>query len=174
MGDAGLRIIRSEDEQRHLGDVLLMATGQQCRLRALRSMSSKRGYRPTAAGFPIHPTSQVASKSMCGHFRLALASGASPTPAGARRGGGRTAASFSIFIGREGDGGHDTHHERFEFDGAKPLFDARVREANGGMDYEATRDGERFLINEPVTVGISLNVIADWRTALDAAADRPR
>ncbi len=62
----------------------------------------------------------------------------------------------------------------FEFDGAKPLFDARVREANGGMDYEATRDGERFLINEPVTVGISLNVIADWRTVASSVVNRPR
>ena len=57
---------------------------------------------------------------------------------------------------------------------AKPLFDARVREANGGMDYEATRDGERFLINEPVTVGVSLNVIADWRTVVNTAENRPR
>ena len=54
----------------------------------------------------------------------------------------------------------------FEFDVAKPLFDARVREANGGMDYEVTRDGQRFLINEPLTGGISLNVITNWRAAL--------
>ena len=54
------------------------------------------------------------------------------------------------------------------------MFDARVREANGGMDYEVTRDGERFLINEPVTVGISLNVISDWRTAVSTVGNRPR
>jgi serine/threonine protein kinase len=57
----------------------------------------------------------------------------------------------------------------FEFDVAKPLFDARVREANGGMDYEVTRDGQRFLINEPLTGGTWLNVISDWRTAVNAA-----
>jgi Tol biopolymer transport system component len=62
----------------------------------------------------------------------------------------------------------------FEFDVARPLFDARVREANGGMDYEVTKDGERFLINEPVTVGISLNVIADWRTVVSTVENRPR
>jgi Tol biopolymer transport system component len=61
----------------------------------------------------------------------------------------------------------------FEFDVAKPLFDARVRDANGQMDYEVTRDGQRFLINEPLTGGISLNVISNWRLAVDAA-DRPR
>jgi eukaryotic-like serine/threonine-protein kinase len=62
----------------------------------------------------------------------------------------------------------------FEFDVAKPLFDARVRENNGQMDYEASKDGQRFLINEPVTVGTSLSVITDWRTALDAASNPPR
>jgi len=31
------------------------------------------------------------------------------------------------------------------------------------MDYEVTRDGQRFLINEPLTGGTSLNVISDWR-----------
>ena len=62
----------------------------------------------------------------------------------------------------------------FEFDVPKPLFDARVREANGGMDYEVTRDGQRFLINEPLTGGISFNVISNWRAALDAVENRPR
>jgi serine/threonine protein kinase len=62
----------------------------------------------------------------------------------------------------------------FEFDVARPLFEARVREANGGMDYEVTKDGQRFLINEPLTGGTWLNVISDWRTAVNAAENRPR
>jgi Tol biopolymer transport system component len=62
----------------------------------------------------------------------------------------------------------------FEFEVAKPLFDARVRDTNGQLDYEVTRDGQRFLINEPLTAGTWLNVITNWRTALDAAENRAR
>ena len=62
----------------------------------------------------------------------------------------------------------------FGFDVAKPLFDARVREANGGMDYEVAKDGQRFLINEPLTGRTWLNVISDWRIAVNAAENRPR
>ncbi len=54
------------------------------------------------------------------------------------------------------------------------LFDARVRDANGQMDYEVTKDGQRFLINEPLSGGTWLNVISDWRTAVNTAENAPR
>jgi len=53
----------------------------------------------------------------------------------------------------------------FEADAARALFDARIREANNEMDYDVSRDGQRFLINERLAVPNVFNVISNWRGA---------
>jgi len=53
----------------------------------------------------------------------------------------------------------------FEVDAAHALFDTRIGEGNNSMEYEVSRDGQRFLINEALAVGNSFNVISNWRVA---------
>jgi Tol biopolymer transport system component len=52
----------------------------------------------------------------------------------------------------------------FEVDLPKPLFDVRIQDTNNRVDYEVTRDGQRFLLNELVSGTAVLNVITNWRS----------
>src|SRR5207249_375475 len=51
----------------------------------------------------------------------------------------------------------------FEVELPTRLFEVRIRDTNNRIDYEVTRDGERFLLNELVSGAGVLNVISDWR-----------
>jgi hypothetical protein len=58
-------------------------------------------------------------------------------------------------------------HGGFEVDLPKPLFDVRIQDTNNRVDYEVTRDWQRFLLNELVSGTAVLNVISNWRSPIE-------
>jgi hypothetical protein len=54
----------------------------------------------------------------------------------------------------------------FDAEGPRPLFHAHMSRSLGGLDYEVTADGQRFLVNAPITAATPITVVQNWTAGL--------